>query len=84
MQIKTKMRYYLTPVGMVIIEKTRHNNMLEKIWRKREKVEAVQILFSWVPKSLWTVTAAMKLKDDQPRQHIKKQKRYFAYKGPSS
>ena len=22
-----------------------------------------QILFSWVPKSLWTVTAAMKLKD---------------------
>ena len=36
------------------------------------------------------VTAAMKLKDidpwkksyDQPRQHIKKQKRYFANKGP--
>ena len=38
------------------------------------------------------VTAAMKLKDtcplegnyDQPRQHIKKQRRYFADKGPSS
>ena len=37
------------------------------------------------------VTAAMKLKDtyslesyDQPRQHIKKQRRYFANKGPSS
>ena len=38
------------------------------------------------------VTAAMKLKDtdslkesyDQPRQHIKKQRRYFASKGPSS
>ena len=38
------------------------------------------------------VTAAMKLKDltpwekncDQPRQHIKKQKHYFANKGPSS
>ena len=37
-------------------------------------------------------TAAMKLKDtcslkksyDQPRQHIKKQRRYSAYKGPSS
>ena len=37
------------------------------------------------------VTAAMKLKDtpweesyDQPRQHIKKQRHYFANKGPSS
>ena len=37
------------------------------------------------------VTAAMKLKDaswkksyDKPRQHIKKQKHYFANKGPSS
>ena len=38
------------------------------------------------------VTAAIKLKDacfleeklDQPRQHIKKQKHYFANKGPSS
>ena len=37
-------------------------------------------------------SAAMKLKDpcpwkksyDQPRQHIKKQRGYFAYKGPSS
>ena len=28
-----------------------------------EKVEAWQILFSWAPKSLWMVTAAMKLKD---------------------
>ena len=49
-------------------------------------------LFSWAPKSLWTVTAAMKLKDacswkksyDQPRQHIKKQRHHFANKGPSS
>ena len=37
------------------------------------------------------VSAAMKLKDtpwtesyDQPRQHIKKQRHYFANKGPSS
>ena len=30
-----------------------------------EKVETVtdKILFSWAPKSLWTMTAAMKLKD---------------------
>ena len=42
-------------------------------------------LFSWPPKSLQMVTAAMKLKDyDKPRQHIKKQRHYFANKGPSS
>ena len=43
-------------------------------------------------KSLQMVIAAMKLKDacfleesyDQPRQHIKKETRYFANKGPSS
>ena len=28
-----------------------------------EKVEAVIVLFSWAPKSLWTVTIAKKLKD---------------------
>ena len=51
------------------------------------------ILFSWPPKSLQVVTAAMKLKDlvapgkkvyDQTRQHIKKQRHYFANKGPFS
>ena len=44
------------------------------------------------PKSLQMVIAAMKLKDacywkksyDKPRQHIKKQRHYFANKGPSS
>ena len=45
------------------------------------------------PKSLQMVTAAMKLKKmlapwkksyDQTRQHIKKQRQYFANKGPSS
>ena len=50
-------------------------------------------LFFWAPKSLQMVIAAMKLKDacslegklyDQPRQHIKKQRHYFATKGPSS
>ena len=48
-------------------------------------------LFFWAPKSLQMVIAAMKLKDacslegyDQPRQYIKKQRHYFANKGPSS
>ena len=49
-------------------------------------------LFSWAPKSLQMVAGAMKLKDtcslegkyEQPRQHIKKQRYYFANKGPSS
>ena len=48
-------------------------------------------LYSWAPKSLQMVTAAIKLKDapwkksdDQSRQHIKKQGHYFANKGPSS
>ena len=51
-----------------------------------------QTLFSWATKSLQMVTAAMKLKDacslkesyDQPRQYIKKQRHYFADKGPSN
>ena len=50
-----------------------------------------QTLFFWAPKSLQMGTAAMKLKDapwkksyDQPRQHSKKQRHYFANKGPSS
>ena len=49
-------------------------------------------LFSWAPKSLQMMTAARKLKDadawkksyDQLRQHIKKQRHYFADKGPPS
>ena len=50
-----------------------------------------QAFFSWAAKSLQMVTEGMKLKDaawkksyDQPRQHIKKQRHYFATKGPSS
>ena len=46
----------------------------------------------WAPKSLQMVTAAIKLKDacsleenyDKPRQHIKKQRHYFAKKSPYS
>ena len=49
-------------------------------------------LFSWAPKSLQMVTAAMNWKMlapwkkscDQPRQHIKKQRHYFADIGPYS
>ena len=57
-----------------------------------ETVETVtDFLFSWAPKSLQMVTAAMKLKDaysleksyDQPRHHIKKQRHCFANKGSS-
>ena len=51
-----------------------------------------ETLFGGAPKSLQMVTAAMRLKDacsleesyDQPTQHIKKQRCYFADKGPSS
>ena len=54
-----------------------------------EEVEVVMNLFSWAPKSLQTMTAAMKLKDtcslegdyDKPRLHIKKQRYHFAAKG---
>ena len=50
-----------------------------------------QTLYFWAPKSLQMVTAAMKLKDAYSlegklrptRQHIKKQRHYFANKGPS-
>jgi len=57
-----------------------------------ETVERVMDFIFWAPKSLRMVTAAMKLKDlaawmksyDQPREHIKKQRHYFANKGPSS
>ena len=49
-------------------------------------------LFFWAPKSLQMVIIVMKLKTftpwkescDQLRQHIKKQRHYFANKGPSS
>ena len=50
-----------------------------------------QPLFSWAPKSLQIVTAALKLRRvpwkksyDQSRQHIKKQRYYLANKCPSS
>ena len=57
-------------------------------WRNSENSD--RLLFLGGPKSLQMVTAAMKLKDapwkksyDQPRQHIKKQRHYFANKSSS-
>ena len=55
-------------------------------------METVRDFIFLAPKSLQMVTAAMKLKMlaswkksyDQPRQHIKKQRHYFANKSPSS
>ena len=49
-------------------------------------------IFLGAPKSLQIVTAAMKLRTlapwkksyDQPRQHIKQQRHYFANQSPSS
>ena len=54
--------------------------------------ETVRGFIFWTPKSLQVVTVAIKLKDacsleewyDKPRQRIKKQRHYFANKGPSS
>ena len=53
-----------------------------------ETLGTVRDYFWRALKSLHMVTAAMKLKDtpwkksyDQPRQHIKKQRHYFANKG---
>ena len=58
----------------------------------RETVETVLTLFFWTPKSLQMVIAALKLKMlipwkksyDQPRQHIKRQRHYFAKKSSQS
>ena len=57
-----------------------------------ETVETVADFIFGAPKSLQMVIAAMKLKDayslkesyDRPRQHIQKQRHYFAIKSPSS
>ena len=61
-------------------------------WQVDGKAMETVTDFFWggAPKSLQLMTAAMKLKDTcfleekfQPRQHIKKQRHYFANKGPS-
>ena len=64
---------------------TSDTQMTPPLWQKVKR-----ILFSWAPKSLWMVTAAMKLKGpcsleeklDKLRQHIQKQRHYFINKCP--
>ena len=60
------------------------------LWQiDRKQWKQQQTLFFWASKSLWAVTAAMKLKDscslegnyDKPRQPIKKQRHHFGDKG---
>ena len=59
---------------------------MQKQWKQ------CQPLFFWAAKSLQMLTAAMKLKDAYslegklcpPRQHIQKQRHYFANKGLAS
>ena len=60
-------------------------------WQTGGETVETNRLDSWSPESLQMETAAMKLKDapwqesyGQPRQHIKKQRHYFANKGLSS
>ena len=43
--------------------KTMASSSITSRQKDGEKIETVQTLFSWAPKSLWMVTAAMKLKD---------------------
>ena len=76
------------------IEKMNHgiqsHHFMANRWGNNGNSDRLYIL--GLQKSLQMVTAALKLKDacsskksyDQPRQHIKKQKHYFANKGPSS
>ena len=69
-----------------------HISRVSWMVQRRNISKSLQALFSWAPKSLQTVTAAMKWKDacslgesyDKPRQHIKKQRHHFTYKGLSS
>ena len=69
-------------------------NLMMRVKQEYEKAgfRWGQIISSWAPKSLQMVSADMKLKDayfwkksyDQPRQHIQKQRHYFANKSPPS
>ena len=61
------------------------------LWEFSAHWKQWETLFSWALKSLQMVTAAKKFKDPcsleekfGPREHIKKQRCYFANKGPSS
>ena len=47
MQIKTSMRYHLTPVRMANIKKSTNSIMLERVWRKRNPPKTVGGNISW-------------------------------------
>ena len=76
--------------------KTQHskNDLFPSLQGKQmgKKCKQWQTLFGGTTKSLWIVTAVMKLKEaspwkksyDKPRQHIKKQRHHFANKSPYS
>ena len=62
-------------------------------WQIDIETMETETSFSWAPKSLQMVTATTKLRCllppwkkscDKPRKHIKKQRHYFANKGPYS
>ena len=46
--------------------KTMASSSITSRQKDGEKIETVQTLFSWAPKSLWMVTAAIKLKGTCP------------------
>ena len=61
------------------------------LWQVEGKAMETDKLFSCAPKSLWKVTAAVKLKEfnffwkksyDKPRQPIKKRRHHLVNKGP--
>ena len=77
------------------IKKLRSRHPVPSLYGKRwGKNRNSDRLFSWVPKSLWMVTAPMKLKKKclflgrqtvtKSRQCIKKQRHHFANKRPDS
>ena len=82
----TPISLLLFPYLMEIKPEFSLERLMEKQWKQW------QTLFWWAAKSLQMVTAPMKLKDtcylkesyDQPKQHVKNQRHYFADKCPSS
>ena len=60
------------------IQKT--TNRLVIIFLPRSK----HLLISWLQSSSAVILEPPKIKSDQHRQHIKKQRHYFANRGPSS
>ena len=83
---KVGLKFNIQKTKIMASDPSLHGQQMGKQWKQ------CQTLFWGAPKSLWMVTAAMKLKDaypwkenyDQPRQHIKKQRYHFVNKGPSS